>query len=89
MAASDRIERAERTMFQLLLQQIMVVLEVPKIGFKICLIFSYKDSNFWYFSCICEATSKVVQGLSTNAPLQCFQKTSENLSLPDIFSRYK
>ena len=27
-------------------------------------LFSYKDSNFWYFSCICKVTSMVVQGLS-------------------------
>ena len=39
MAASGRIEQTERTIFQLLLQQITVVLEVPKIGFKICLTF--------------------------------------------------
>ena len=51
MAAYGRIEQAERTMFQLLLQQIAVVLEVPKIGFKICLTFFLKDSNFWYFLC--------------------------------------
>ena len=39
MAASVRIERVERIIFQLLLQQITVVLEVPKIGFKIRLTF--------------------------------------------------
>ena len=59
MAASGRIERAERTMFQLLLQQMSVILEKPKIGFEICLTF-FKDSNFWYFSCICENASKIV-----------------------------
>ena len=39
MAASGWKERAETTMFQLLLQQTMVVLEVPKIEFKIRLAF--------------------------------------------------
>ena len=39
MAASGRKEQAERTIFQLLLQQIAVVLEVPKIRFSICLTF--------------------------------------------------
>ena len=42
MAASGRLEQAERTMFQLLLQQITVVLEVPKIEFKIRLTFFLK-----------------------------------------------
>ena len=42
----------------------MVVLEVPKMRVKICLTFSNKDFDFWYFSCICEVTSKVVQCLS-------------------------
>ena len=64
MVASGRLEQTERTMFQLLLQQITVVLEVPKIEFKIRLTFFLKDSEFWYFSCLCEVTSKVVQGLS-------------------------
>ena len=61
MVASRRVERAERTMFHLFMQQITVVLEVPKIGFKIRLTFFYKYSNFWYFSCICEVASNVVQ----------------------------
>ena len=39
MAALGRIERAERSLFQLLLQQITVILEVPEIGFKIRLTF--------------------------------------------------
>ena len=60
MVASGGIERTEKSMFQLLLQQIMVVLEVPKIeSFK-------KYSFFWYFSCTCEVTSKVLQGLQQN-----------------------
>ena len=39
MAASDMIELAERTMFQPFLQHIAIVLEVPKIGFKVRLPF--------------------------------------------------
>ena len=39
MAASGRKERATTAMFQPLLQQTMVVLEVPKIEFKIRLTF--------------------------------------------------
>ena len=35
MAASGRVERAKRTMFQLLLQQITEVLEVPKIDLNL------------------------------------------------------
>ena len=35
MGASGSKEQAERTIFQLLLQQIAVVLEVPKIRFNI------------------------------------------------------
>ena len=42
MVASYRIEQAKRKIFQLLLQQIMVVLEVLKIGFKICLTYFFK-----------------------------------------------
>ena len=64
MAAVGRIERIESSLFQLLLQQITVILEVPKTKFKIHLTFSYKNSNFWYFSCICEVKNKVVQDLS-------------------------
>ena len=64
MAASGRVERAERTIFQLLLQEITVVLEVPKKDLRFACLFSYKYSNFWYYSCICEVTNKVIQGLS-------------------------
>ena len=39
MVASGRREQAKRAIFQLLLQQIMVVLEVTKMRFNICLIF--------------------------------------------------
>ena len=38
MATSGRIERADRTMFQ-----VTVVLEVPKIGFKICLTYFFTE----------------------------------------------
>ena len=39
MAASGRVERAERTIFQLLLQEITVVLEVPKKDLRFAWLF--------------------------------------------------
>ena len=64
MADSGRIEQAERAKFQLLLQQITVVLEVSKIGFKICLTYFIKKILISGIFHVCEVTSKVVQGLS-------------------------
>ena len=59
MAACGRKEQAERTIFQLLLQQITVVFDLI-----FAWLFSHKDSNLRYFLCICKVTSMVVQGLS-------------------------
>ena len=42
-----------------------LVLEMPKIGFKICLVFFLtKMLISGYFSCVCKVTSKVAQALS-------------------------
>ena len=48
---NDWIEPAEGTIFQLLLQQITMVSDMPKIEFENSLTYFLKDSNFWYFSC--------------------------------------
>ena len=38
--------------------------ECPKYDLIFDWLFSYYDSNFWYFSCICKVTSMVAQSLS-------------------------
>ena len=88
MAISCRIERTERTIFQLLLLQMKVVFEVPKIGFKICLTFLLQTSGIfpvyvklqvWLYKAYGEPFFIVrikifINPFSTNAPLLCSQK---------------
>ena len=64
----------------------MLIFEVPNIGFKICLILPYKDSNFWYFSCICKVTSKVAhRNLFYNKNQRPTPMLPENFRKPMIF----
>ena len=63
IAASGRKEQADRS-FNYCCSKSRWFWKWLKYDLIFAWLFSYKDSNFWYFSCICKVTSMVVQGLS-------------------------
>ena len=64
-AASGRKERADRS-FNYCCSKSRWFWKWLKYDLIFAWLFSYKDSNFWYFSCVCKVKKKCSQKISEN-----------------------